>query len=72
MSRKLTASLAAVSLALIPVGAQALPERTPAGMAADQEQIVGLLFQYLLLPIIIAAVLAALSLGDDEATPASP
>ena len=72
MTHKFVAAFAAASLVVLPLSAQALPERAPARMSGPDEQIVGLLWQYLLLPLVIAAVLAALGGGDDDEMPASP
>jgi hypothetical protein len=62
---------AAAALAATPVAAHAAPVRAPAPVAGKNEQLVGLVWQYLILPVIVAAVLALISGGDDE-EPASP
>ena len=71
MFRKLFLIPAAASLAAAPIAAQAAaPARLPSPVGQNSEQIVGLLWQYLILPVIVAAVLAAITGGDDD--PVSP
>ena len=74
MVRKLVLSAAAASLATLPIGVYAAtPQpRVPAEMSGQDEQIVGMLWQYIILPVLIAVVLAAVSGGDDEDSPTSP
>ena len=69
--RTLLMTAAAAGLVASPLAAQATPVRAPAPVEGDSEQLVGLLWQYLILPVVIAVVLAALS-GDDDEEPASP
>jgi hypothetical protein len=63
-----------LSAALIaaPLSAQAAPARASAPVAAENEQLVGLLWSYLIVPALIAVVLAVVLGGDDDEMPASP
>jgi hypothetical protein len=65
---------AILSAALIaaPVSAQAAPVRASAPVAAEKEQLVGLLWSYLIVPALIAVVLAVVLGGDDNEMPTSP
>ena len=66
------AAISAAALAAAPAAAQAgSPHRAPAAMAGQDEHIVGLLWQYLLLPIIIGAVVALVA-GRHHDQPVSP
>jgi hypothetical protein len=67
---KLVLAGAAAALVATPLAAETPVNRAPATMAGKNEQIVGLLWQYLLLPIIIGAVVALVAGGHDK--PASP
>jgi hypothetical protein len=72
MVRKLVFTAAAVALAASPTAAHgaAPQERVPAELSGQNERLVGLVWQYVIFPVILAAVLVLLSGGDDE--PESP
>ena len=70
MISKLALVGAAAALVATPLAAEAPVHRAPAAIGAKNEQIVGLLWQYLLLPIIIGAVVALVAGGHDH--PSSP
>ena len=72
MVRSLVLAAASVALAATPIGAHAGPSRAPAHLAGKEEQLVGLLWQYLIVPVIVAAVVALLSSDGSDAKPASP
>ena len=71
MIRRFMLAAAAASLVATPIAAQAAPSRTPAKIEGKNEQLVGLLWQYLILPLIIAAAIGLLS-GDKDEAPRSP
>ena len=71
MFRRLAQVGAAISLAVASLPASAAPTRLPTPVEGESEQIVGLLWQYVLLPVIIAAVLVAVT-GEDDDAPTSP
>ena len=72
MFRKFLQTTVAGALIAAPLSAHAAPERFPAPTDGESEQIVGLLWQYVLFPVIVAAVIAAVSGGEDDEEPASP
>ena len=70
---KLVLTAAAAALAALPTAGHAAtpPPRVAAEMSGEHEKLVGLLWQYVLIPLVIAAVVAVLAGGGDE-KPASP
>ena len=70
--RKLALTAAAAAMTVLPIAAHAAPvARAPAEVTAKDEKIVGLVWQYILLPIVIGAVIALITGGDDD-DPKSP
>ena len=74
MVRKLALTAAVAAMSVLPIMAHAAPvaPRTPAEVSGKDEKIVGLVWQYVLLPIVIAAVLGLVLGGDDDDVPESP
>jgi hypothetical protein len=72
MFRKLALAAAAAAFAATSATAAPLPQRAPASIEGQDEHIVGLLWQYIILPIVVAAVLGLVLGNDDDETPASP
>ena len=73
MVRKLALTAAAAAMTALPIATHAAPAaaRTPAELSGKDEKIVGLVWQYILLPIVIGAVIALITGGDDD-DPKSP
>lgn len=72
MVRKLISAATAAAIVAAPLAAQAAPARDGSPVSGDKEQLVGLLWQYVVLPVIVAAVLALVLGEDEDEEPASP
>jgi hypothetical protein len=74
MVRKLTLAAAATALTALPLAGHAAPspQRAAAEMSGQNEELAGLLWQYIIFPAVIAAVLVLLTGGSDDESPESP
>ncbi|MEO6153230.1 MAG: hypothetical protein ABIT09_08740 [Croceibacterium sp.] len=72
MIRKLIFAVGAVSLLAAPVGAYAAPVRVPAHLEGDSDRLFGLLWSYIIVPAILAAIIALVTSGNNNEMPKSP
>ena len=72
MVRKLVPAVAAAALAALPIAGHAAPQRDSADMSGQNEELVGLLWQYIIIPVVLAALLVLLTGDGDDANPESP
>ena len=74
MVRKLTLASAAAALAALPIAGQAAstPQRAAAEISGQNEELVGLVWQYIVIPAVLAALAVLLTGGSDDENPESP